>query len=310
MIPYGYTLGSARNGSTLMVRMLFAHPQIATISHQNGLARRQDRESYLCSCGKPVGECEFYTELFRRMKQRGVRFDLHHWTCVYWMEEDWYNRRHERLNRFALLSLRSNLLEGIRDVLLSPWPARRRAIRRAHRANVALVQSALEIYGRKVWVDGTNWPIRLRYLLKNPELDLRVIHLVRDPRGICASHHRTEGQPWDAAAREWVQANKNCLRMLRLVPKDRQMMIRHETLCDQPVETVDRLVVFLGLEPRGAYDFAAGGHHLLGNAMRMRSLRPEDIRKDERWKQEIPPEHLPTIAQIAGPLARQLGYDI
>lgn len=288
--------------------MLHAHPDIATNGEMGGPARKTNRENYRCSCGQPIGQCSFFAELFRRVQQRGLRFDLEHWTAIYALNERWYLHHRDLLNRIAMLGLRSNTMEVIREVLLAGWPARRRAIQRAHRATAAYAQAGMEILGRKVWLDAHKEAIRLRFLRRNPQLDLWVIYLVRDPRGVVSSLHRNKDYTWQRCARFWVRESKEADWVRRGIPGDRQMLLHYETLCAQPTQTIDDIARFLGLQPCGSYDFAVGGHHLLGNAMRLYPLA--GIKNDERWRQEIPPEVLPVISRMVKPVARRYAYDV
>jgi hypothetical protein len=309
MIPYCYVVGTSRSGSTLLARMLHAHPDLGTTGEMNGPVRAENRASYRCSCGSEIIGCPFFGDLHRELRARGLRADIDHWPCVYTLEEDWYRNRHVILNRLSLHSLRSDRLERLRDRVLSRWAERGRAIERANRASVAYAEIGLRLLGgRRVWVDATKEPMRLVHLSRVPELDLYAIHLIRDPRGYCNSVHSTNGVGWSKAAREWTWNIRNAQRALQRLPEHRRMVLRYEVLCADPVGTINGIASFLGLQTHGSYDFKAGGHHLVGNRMRLQDLN--GLKQDERWKTEMSPDAVDDIARIAGPFAREYGYAI
>jgi sulfotransferase family protein len=309
MIAYCYVVGTARSGSTLLSRLLHAHPELGTTGEMNGPNRAKDRASYPCSCGSEIAVCGFFVQLLGSMRERGLQADLDHWPGVFTLEDDWYRNRHPILNRLSLQGLRSDVLENARDRLLSGWARRKHAIARASRATVAYAEIGLELLGkRRVWVDATKEPIRLSHLVRVPELDLYAIHLVRDPRGYVNSMRKT-GQPeWSKSASEWTWNARNAQRAMRRLPESRRMVLRYESLVDDPVASINAIAKFLGVRGHDSYDFQAGGHHLIGNRMRLHDMR--ELRRDERWKADLSADALREIARIVGPEARAYGYDL
>src|SRR5207247_1938926 len=87
-------------------------------------------------------------------------------------------------------------------------PFQRRAADRGER-NLAFIRAALDLAGREIFVDSTKNPERIRFL-HGLDLDLRVIHLIRDPRGYCNSCRTRPrlGWPVEKGARSWLRRNR------------------------------------------------------------------------------------------------------
>ena len=56
------------------------------------------------------------------------------------------------------------------------------------RANAALARCLLDVTGKQVIVDSSKMGLRLKYLLRNPDFDVRVIRIVRDGRAVALAY--------------------------------------------------------------------------------------------------------------------------
>ncbi len=100
--------------------------------------------------------------------------------------------------------LKIGLLEQIRDRLVPLWSGYQPAINEISQRIVHVAQAILAITGKKVFVDAQKDSIRIKFLQNIQQLDLKVIHLVRDVRAAVNSlmrHHRTDDVAW--ATRRW-----------------------------------------------------------------------------------------------------------
>ena len=150
--------------------------------------------------------------------------------------------------------------------------------------------------------------MRIRYQSQYTDLDVKVIHLVRDARGVVNSllNYSRRLTP-EAAARLWVNGNKNIERQLRLLPEDRYIRVRYEDMCRALPETLERLHRFCSVEP-GLYteDFRSVPHHIVGNKMRLGNS--SEIKLDERWRKELTREQLSEVDRVAQAMQGVYGY--
>ena len=173
-----------------------------------------------------------------------------------------------------------------------------------------LARSAVEISGKKVFVDTQKDSIRIKFLSDMEQLDLKVIHLVRDVRGSVASimkHSRRDDIAW--ATRWWYRANMNAERSRRYVSPYQWIRLTYDELCADPQGTMDRICDFVGVKRASVQkDFYEGEHHILGNRMRLNGVNGV-VERDVSWKERLTNRDLDKIARIGGAANRYFGHD-
>jgi hypothetical protein len=296
--------GSPFTGSTLLGALLNEHPDCASIGAATGLISRTDLTTYRCSCGALFRECGFWQHLAARTRELGYPVDV--FKTGFWST-------HLRLspNRLvnALLarSLRSSGLNVLRDAVVGRLPAARAARARMGGATWSLATAVLERTGKRVFVDTARDHQRPKFLAADPRLEVKVIHLIRDPRGNAASIMKHAGETVEAAARQWRHYNVEADRVKRYFTPASWLTLHYEELCADPPGVLGRISDFLGVarapETPAPRDRE---RHIIGNAMRLRAL--SEIREDRSWEQRLTRGDLDVIARIAGPTSRRLGY--
>jgi hypothetical protein len=142
----------------------------------------------------------------------------------------------------------------------------------------------------------------------HPRLDLKVIHLVRDPRGNSASIMKHTGKDAAAAARQWMHCNVEAARVRQYLPAESGISLRYEDLCSDPVGALNRIADFLGVE-RTRPDQAApvAEAHIIGNKARLRGRT--EISEDRSWESVLSRADLAHIARIAGATSHSFGFN-
>ena len=182
---------------------------------------------------------------------------------------------------------RGALLEHARDALLWLCPAWRTEYTVIQHRTAALVNTICEISGQNIIVDSSKYGLRLKYLLRNPALDVQIVRLIRDGRAVAATYHVDEQRlSMAAAAHEWRRSNEEAEQLLAGVAPARWTEVRYERLCDDPTGVLTPLFDFIDVDPaRATLDFRAGAHHVIGNWMRTQTTA--EIRLDERWRRPV-----------------------
>lgn len=302
MTNFTFVVAHSFSGSTLLSFLLGAHPEIATVGEMF-IAQGIDPETYVCSCGQRIGDCPFWRRVSIEMAARGIPYDV---------RKNQASFSANGVGRVSHLLLaaepRGPLLEVARRGALSLIPGARRELGRRLRTNEALAEVITEMRGARAFVDASKRPGRLLHLRHIPSLDLRVIHLVRDGRAVARSTVRNLGYSAEDGARSWANAAASAERVRRHFPAERWLTLRHEDLCSAPEATLGRVLQFIGVSPLGEVpDFRSSDHHIIGN--RMRLSHASEIRLDERWRTEMPPEQVRTVERIAGGTLERYGYD-
>jgi hypothetical protein len=317
-----YILAASHSGSTLLAMLLGSHSEVCTVGELKATSLG-DPARYRCSCGELIRQCPFWTNVSRRMAERGCPFDVTNARTNIDAGADPYAR--------ALLRplVRGPAQEPLRDLALNLDPSWRRQLKAFHARNAALAASLLEETGKRVVVDSSKIGIRLKYLLRNPDLELRVIRLVRDGRAVALTYtdpaeyadassperrgggggdsRDAERVPLQQAAHEWRRSNEEADALLASVDPAKQLTISYEDLCGSTAEVLGRAFQFLGVDaPADLSDWRARPHHVVGNGMRFDSA--SEVRLDDRWRTALNPAALETFEAEAGPLNRRLGY--
>lgn len=297
--------GSPFTGSTLFGTLLNDHPQCASIGAAVGLIARADLSTYRCSCGRLFRECEFWHYVAARTGQLGHPVNV--FSTNFW-------NTHLRLtpNRLMNVALVRSLgwdgLNRLRDAVVLKAPRVRTAISEMGWNSWSLATAVLEKTGKSVFVDTSRDHQRPKYLAMHPRLDLKVIHLVRDPRGNSASIMKHTGADAARAAREWKHYNVEAVRVRQYLPPESWMSLRYEDLCADPTGVLDRIADFLGVD-RARPDQAApsGDAHIIGNKARLRGRT--EIREDRSWESTLGQRDLDRIARIVGSTSHSFGFN-
>jgi len=324
MTKLAYILAASHSGSTLLTMLLNSHPVIATIGELKlSPDSIGDIHRYRCSCGEFIPVCPFWREVKARMAGRGFEFDIGNADTNYGGVETPYTRRLLRPLH------RGRMLETIRDVGLCLSPAWRSRFPEIQSRNAALAAIVAEITGAEVIVDSSKTAVRLKYLLRNPELDIKVIRLIRDGRAVALTYVdparfadardtslRNGGMGGDRASqrlsmaqavREWRRNNEEAEHVLAGLDRAQWMEVRYEEYCADLETTLHRLFEFLGVDPgQWIRDFRSRDHHVVGNGMRLDLT--SDVCLDERWRLSLSPDDLRVFDRIAGKAKRRYGY--
>jgi hypothetical protein len=297
-----YVAGSGHTGSTLLALLLDSHPQIACVGETSvkpKIRRKGGQARQLCSCGAKVGECAFWMRVFESVRGDGYDFGAESWSNDYRFEHPVAQR---------LLGLACSSVTGRHVVrwAAGALPYYRDRVANIDAVNLSFIRAVLKISGAQVFADTSKRVPRLLHLLRLPDLDVKVVLLVRDVRGYAASAKR-RGEPVLDAARTWHRHQVIFSDLAATLPEERLHRVRYEDLCARPGETLSALWTFCGVQPIEApTSIVAADHHVLGNSMRMSGQI--HIRLDQSWTQRLDSQEARQVLEIAGDINRKLGY--
>ena len=151
--------------------------------------------------------------------------------------------------------------------------------------NHAVLDAIHACSGARFLVDSSKRNDRLERLLADDTLDVRTIHLVRDPRAQVYGHIK-RGESLAEAAQAYRRETRKTRRLLR--GRD-HLVVRYERLTREPRTELSRVMDWLGVDFQEAQlDWTAHvHHHLAGN--RMRFGGSAEILRDDRWRSGLSP---------------------
>ncbi len=155
-------------------------------------------------------------------------------------------------------------------------PVRRRLRPRYRRVTDELFRAVASASGAERVIDTSHFPMRARELQRSRELDLHLIYLVRDPRGVVASELAGLGRH-SAAERArrliaknldlWLTSALSVMVFLRQ-PRARRMLVRHEQFLAEPERVLRETLDHMGASsPLPDLDSLETGMPLRGNRL-------------------------------------------
>jgi hypothetical protein len=304
-----YIAGFGRSGSTILGNVLgeiegFFHGGELNFIWEHGFL-----ENRLCGCGAPFGECGVWTSVTERtfggMDGAGTRAVA----CEMGRLQDLGARtRHVP----PMLSARG------RRVLSSRLEKYTDCVER-------LYQAIRESTGSRVIVDSSKMPSYGYALGMAPDVELYVVHLIRDPRAAAYSWLK-EPRP-DADKRSYmnrVNIAKSSLlwdawnvssEALWKGSHSRYMRLRYEDFVAEPRLAVEGILDMLGERPDrlpflDEHEVELGvGHTVAGNPNRFRN-GPVRLRPDEEWTYRMRTRDRKLVTLMTLPLLVRYGYPV
>jgi hypothetical protein len=299
-----YILGCGRSGSTILDTILGNHPDIESVGEASHVARDAWLQDGYCACGQLAGRCEFWNDVRLRWEGRVGPVEIADYVKI---------TREMESGRFGP----------------------RRLLELAKRADPRLLDygrltgellGAIRDASGKTWiVDSSKGAFRALALAMIPGVQLRVVHLVRDCRGVawsCKKRLRKDdragvyrddpgGKVWRTAM-VWNVGNMRATWVCRQLPQQDSIRVRYEDLVSDPAGEMRRIGRLMGLNlDELARKAACGsplavGHTVAGNRLRMSgSVR---LRPDVEWAEKLSTWDRFTCWAVSGWLWWVYGY--
>ncbi len=296
-----YIAGSGHSGSTFTDVFLDNHPSVVGVGELTNLVRGGYIEGRYCACGRPPAECPFWSD---------VRTE---WAGRSGVDLVSYARLQHTFERYAT------------------WP--RVVIERYRRSpafatyaewTVGLYQAIRRVSGRPLVVDSSKVPTRAAALALMPGVDLRLLHLIRDGRGVVFSVQKPKPFRADMPGRQivpppvwrtavfWVIVNLQASTVRQRLAASQSLRLRYEDMMADFPAAMSRLGRVIGVElDELARRVAAGqelrvGHTIEGNRLRM--VPVVRLRPDYEWMDRLPLRDRRLVWRLAAPWLRSYGY--
>lgn len=298
--------GFGRSGSTLLECLLARLDSVVVLGEVEHLWERGVQQDQLCACGQPFSRCEFWVEVGQ------TAFG------------GWDRVRVERVLALkSRVARQRHLFRTLRRRLPQTLAEDAAEFDGYHRA---IYEAAATITGAQVVVDSSKFPPLAVSLAHDPALDLRMMHLVRDSRGVSYSWSKTVTRPETADLEEmprysplhssihWISHNV-AMHLVRRLGRPVARM-RYEDLVAQPATTVSAAWRELDLPGAGELPMVdahtidlLGSHSVAGNPMRFRRGATE-LRSDDAWRTAMPGSDRRIVTLLCAPLLLIYGYGL
>jgi hypothetical protein len=301
-----YIVGYSRSGSTLLDCMLGEIPGFFSTGELAYIWTHGVRDNQLCGCGKRFLSCPFWSEVGRRAFGGWSAVDLQKMLVL----EQSVNRHRyihllllPRISREfeANLHRYAEILGGIYEAIAAVANAR------------TIIDSSIDpAYG---------------FLLRHVrQIDLRVVHMIRDSRATAFSWTRWQRKtdrvdsvvyqrrfrPWATAVR-WDGYHLLAQLLSRL--EGRELRVRYESFVQAPRAVLSRVLEYVDergedvdLSFIGENEVALSTNHTVaGSLMRLRQ-GALPVRLDAEWEEAFDPMSRRIVTLLTWPLLRRYGY--
>lgn len=297
-----YIMGAGHIGSTVLDLVISSHPQIESLGEVSKLHRYgwSPDDNRRCACGLSVFECPFWSQVRQK------------WTDLTGSDD---------AVRYMYLQSRFERSRSGWGRLL--WNGYNRTTEFAeYMQGTEAVYSAVQLVGGNDFlVDSSLTPKRAYALTMNSDIDLYLIHLVRDGRGVIWSLMKPGKKiltkeyvpaPPERTTRYWILANLQSAWVFRHVREGKRKLVRYEDFVTNPPMVLNQIGALIGKDLSGLVSGSAltnpsqVRHTVGGNRVRMQ--KDIHIKPDFAWMEHLSEKDSRMFWQRAGWLARRFGY--
>ncbi len=294
--------GASRSGTTLLDRILGQVNGFFSLGEVHHIWDRCFIENQLCGCGKPFKECEFWQGV---VKEAFGGFDQVDAQRILRLQRSVARIRHTPWLLFPGLRSQefNSLLKQYTEILKH------------------LYEAIAKLSDCQVLIDSSKAPPHAFVLSDMSNIDLYVIHLVRDSRAVLYSWQLKKRRPeihWTEeymprlsllkGTQEWMLFNwltgllRNRVRLYRVV--------EYETLAERPRATISKILEWLRIKSANLNFFINENevnlgidHTVSGNPMRFRQgvMR---VCPDREWMERMPWFKRYLVTALTYPLLR------
>ncbi len=297
--------GWGRSGSTLLDRMLGQLPGVVSVGELRDIWQRGPIEDRRCGCGRAFSECDFWQRVGKEAFGGWDSLDLDRVAAL--------RAGVDRVSAVPLL-----LRPGARETYRRDLAEYTALLDRLY-AGIAAVSEATTI------VDSSKIPV-YALVLRHAAVDMRVLHLVRDSRGVLYSWQKQVERPDATTTRDFMLrygVAMGCARyvgynamteLLRLlgVPYRR---VRYEDVIAAPWDRLSEVAAYAGVQPDPALEpvLRAGevplevNHTVDGNPIRFQ-VGTIKLRLDDAWRRSMPRRKQRLITGLTAPLLLRYRY--
>ncbi|MCW2502446.1 MAG: sulfotransferase [Actinomycetia bacterium] len=301
-----YLGGIGRSGSTLLERMIAQIPGTWSLGEVVHLWTRGIRDNERCGCGESFHACAFWTGIGQ------TAFG------------GWGNVDVERMEALAA---------QVDEIKYTPYLLGRTGPRGFRSALAEYAEAYRKVYdatraltGAEVVIDSSKHTSLAYVLRQAPGIDVQLLHMVRDSRGVAYSWTKKVRRPEVTSSESYMPvfspariavlwAGHNVLLELPRVLGTPTKLLRYEEFAQDPKAMLAAVQEFAKLPSGGStLDFLDGdqvdlgiNHTVAGNPMRFTSGRIA-VTCDEEWRTALPRKDRRTVTALTAPVAALLGY--
>lgn len=294
-----YIAGYGRSGTTLLSIALEQNPALFSAGEIHELTRHAWSQNTFCSCGLHLKECAFWAGVMKGWLPQDAAAFIDDYVGL--------QKRFEPMNVAGAGARSGAAFDKFGD------------------ATAGLFRQISQASGKTVIVDSSKMPGRAAALAKMPGVDLYVVHLVRDGRGVAWSLSKSYARDVSAGLQReikpksalrtslrWSMVNLAAEGLRRAAGDGRYLLVRYEDFVTDPASVMTRIGEMIGVSlSEAGMRIAQGqgiraGHQIAGNRLRLNPSIKMQI--DETWRAEMPAAKRRAFESLSGWLLKRYDY--
>lgn len=267
-----YISGGGHSGTTILDLMVSSSPEVFSIGEGKHYDDRilGNNSTNLCTCKKSFSDCKYWKEI-KEKESRKINF------------EGSLEIKHILKNFIGIIFFKIRFFQPKRNTVISSWFS-------------SCFDGAKKLKPEIQYIlDSSKDPFHLHSISSKIENEIFIIHIIRDCRGYAYSYNNLQRKAkgldiknYVTSLIEWVLVN---LLTIRVIDKFKLPFIRlsYEEFCANPEVIRKRLNSSLNIKIPSDFISAINNdihHHIDGNNLRFKKL--ESIKKDDKWKKNLP----------------------
>jgi hypothetical protein len=302
-----YIAGWGRSGTTIMANVLGQLSGFFSVGEVRFLWERGLGQNILCGCGRRVRDCPTWKTILQQAFGEGVI---------------------DKAPRWANLAVEETRTRNLLADLVPGIGLRNAASKSAEYIEVLrrLYESIATVTRSNVIVDSSKFPAYGHFLRRVPGLDVFILHMMRDPRGVAHSWSQVKAAKTTPAGGttpvinplvstvRWIYWNLAIEHVGARKPTAYRR-VRYEDFVHRPRSTTASIVRLVGGGSMGLPfedDHTvrlSPTHSISGNPMRF-DLGAVALVADTRWTREMPFARMLAVSLLAAPLLARYGYPV
>ncbi len=297
-----YISGCGRSGSTLLDTILSEHNDIVGVGELTNLFYAGWKNNEYCSCQKQIKECEFWTKVKEIWEDKSDLSSFEEYIVL--------QKKVERIRFFFKLIFNKKLLQS-NEV-------------QKYIYNTKILYEAIQIVSSKKYIiDSSKTPIRAFLLSQSDDIDLYIIHLIRDIRGFGYSMKKAfKNVDLKSGVQKQIDSKSN-LYILRdwwllniltekIGKKSKYLRIIYEEFLNDSNKAMKLIGDFIDLDMEEVSKKLNDGfspiqsHKAAGNRLRMQ--KKIILKKDMEWETKLSSFDKNILKFCSYPLLKKYGY--
>lgn len=285
-----------RSGSTLLGMLVHTQTGMAYVGEVRNFQEAWDKNS--CYCGLTLHHCPFWGDVFS------------------YLDDDPLMLRTKMPSNFLQDKISHKLLKY---ACLMNFPVKYIKLfshfSRSIQKELDATDNVLKIYNAvlclpqsRIVCDSSHRDTQAKLLSYRLGDRLKIIHLVRDGRGVVNSVIKRTGCTVQKASKAWKRYNRvSGIFHRNFLPKN-ILKVKYEDICTSPEVEVKRICDFTEVPFSSEALQQKMDWHFVGGSAGLKRKRYKKVILDESWKKELSPQDLKIFNKIAGKLNQKYGY--